>query len=113
MQPQKRRDSLEEKFGADSIGGQQGTSDEGRFPPPNVIQVPNRELYITDPEGGFCLFQGLQALHDEGWKLHVPLPDGGHLCPPVVFLRRDGTKFKILAKRYDAQSEEQRASDKV
>jgi hypothetical protein len=62
-------------------------------PPPEEIEVPNHnELYAKDQPGGFSIFRGtggdanvrkfgLEPLHDEGWKLHLPLPTSRHLCP--------------------------------
>jgi hypothetical protein len=83
-------------------------------PPPDVIPVPEAQLYHPIQNGDFLEY--LHPVFDEGWKLHIPLPDSGYLYPHVLvrFQRKEGNvwkKYEMPAQRYYTSSAHQRQGD--
>ena len=110
MQPQKRRDSTDQSSGFGSMGGQDSTTDEGRFPPPNLIQVPNRELYITDPEEGSASIRVFRLSAMKGGNCTSRSPMAGTFARRSSSCAKTGRSSGYSPTTFDAQSDETRAS---
>jgi hypothetical protein len=72
--------------------------------PDKDIRVPNPDLYTRSEGGDFMKLVGGAPPCDEGWKLHVPMPDGEVLNPAyalVIWRGKRGQRIPI--EQYEEQ----------